>query len=215
MYRLVTVILALSASAFATVFTTSPVASTTWQAGVSQTVAWQESTDGAKPTLEEFGPARISIYVGNAQQQTPLQTIGSSVDVSKNGSISFVPDPRIGPNGDFYFIRYESISLKDARAPQFPALAFSARFTLSGMTGTFSPAVSSQIAGASTAPVGGPQTTAATTPTTTSARTSLAATTTSRSTSSTARPTGAAESAMRFSGLAVAGAAAVIGVALF
>jgi len=214
MFQRAALVLALSASVFATVFTTAPVASTTWQAGQPQTVSWQESTDGAAPNLTAFGPAIISVYVGNAQQQTDLQTIGTSVDVSKNGSISFTPDPKIGSNGDFYFIRYQSISLKDATQPQFPALAFSAKFTLSGMTGTFSPAIQAQISGAATAPIGGPatQAPAASTP---AAATPPSVAKTTTSTAKAAASTGGADSSMRFSGFAMAGAAAIVGVALF
>ena len=49
---------------------TSPVASTTFTAGQQATISWQES--GSGPTLKEFGVAKVSIYVGNAQQQVLL-----------------------------------------------------------------------------------------------------------------------------------------------
>jgi len=151
MFTKVLVTLAIASSAFATVFVTAPVASTTYSGGKPAVVTWQDS--GAAPTLKDFGPSKISIYVGNAQQQTPLQTLNSSVDVSLVSTIDFTPDATIGPNGNEYFIRFESISLKDATQSQFPALAFSAKFTLDSMTGTFSAAILSQIAGQSTAPL--------------------------------------------------------------
>jgi hypothetical protein len=147
------VVLALSASAFATVFVTSPVASTTFTGGKSATVSWQD--DGKQPTLQSFGPAIVSIYAGNSQQQTLLQTITPSVDVSGTQAVVFTPDPSIGPNGNEYFVRFQSINLKDTTQPQFPALAFSAKFTMSGMSGTFNATVQSQIDGQSTAPIGG------------------------------------------------------------
>jgi len=216
MFRLVTVVLALSASALATLFTTAPVASTTWQAGIPQTIAWQESTDGAKPTLQDFGPAMISVYVGNAQQQTRLQSIATNANVSTNSSIVFTPDPKMGPNGNFYFIRFESLGLKDATQPQFPALAFSAKFTLSGMTGTFSPEISSQIAGASTAPIGGTTTVAAgaTTVTRNPTPTLAVASSTTKPTASASAKPNAADVNVRYSGFALAAAAAVMGVVL-
>jgi len=145
------VVLAFASAAFATVFVTAPVASTSYAAGQSAVVQWQDS--GSAPSLADFGPAKISIYAGNAQQQTLLQTLNSSVDVSQVSSINFIPDATIGPPSDQYFIRFESLSLKDATQPQFPALAFSAKFTLTGMTGAFSAAVLSQIQGQSTAPL--------------------------------------------------------------
>jgi len=219
MFRLTAVVLALSASALATLFPTAPVAATVWQAGMPQTISWQESTDGQAPHLKDFGPALISIYVGNAQQQTKLQPI-TTIDVSTTGQIQFTPDPKIGPNGAFYFIRFESVSLKDSAAPQFPALAFSAKFTLQGMTGTFPPDVQAQIDGASTAPIGGP--TGAPPPATSApaSATSKPATSSTKPTStSSAKPTttskSAADSARRFSGFALAGVAAAVGVALY
>jgi len=147
------VALALSASAFANVFVTNPTASTTFTGGKSATVSWQD--DGKQPTLQAFGPAVVSIYAGNSQQQTLLQTISPSVDVSTTQSVVFTPDATIGPNGNEYFIRFQSISLKDATQTQYPALAFSAKFTMAGMTGTFNATVQSQIDGQSTAPIGG------------------------------------------------------------
>jgi len=116
------VVLALSASAFANVFITNPTSSTTFNGGKSATVSWQD--DGKQPTLQAFGPAIVSIYAGNSQQQTLLQTITPSVDVSTTQSVVFTPDATIGPNGNEYFIRFQSISLKDATQTQYPALAF-------------------------------------------------------------------------------------------
>jgi len=151
MFSKALVILSVASAAFATVYVTAPIASTTYTAGQSSIVQWQDSTTA--PSLSDFGPAKISIYVGNAQQQTSLQLLNSTVDVSKVSSINFIPDATIGPNSSEYFIRFESLSLKDATQPQFPALAFSAKFTLSGMTGAFTADVLSQISGQSTAPL--------------------------------------------------------------
>jgi len=147
------VLLALASSAFATVFTTSPVASSTFTGGQEATISWQD--DGSAPSLKDFGPAKVSIYVGNAQQQTPLQLIVPSIDVSTTQTIKFTPDASIGPNSSEYFIRFESLSLKDAKAPQFPALAFSAKFKMSSMTGVFTAEAQAQIDGQTTAPLAG------------------------------------------------------------
>jgi hypothetical protein len=178
MFSKALVVLALASAAFATVFVTAPIASTTYTAGQSAVVQWQD--DGNTPNLTAFGPAMISIYAGNAEQQTSLQLLNGSVDVSQVSSITFTPDATIGPNSNEYFIRFQSISLKDATQPQFPALAFSAKFTLAGMTGTFSAAVLSQIQGQTTAPLATPAGTGATI-----ASTSVPATTTSASASLT------------------------------
>jgi len=155
-------VLALAAfapSALATVYTTAPIGTTSWPAGQQATISWKD--DGTTPSLQSFGPSKVSIYVGNAQQQTMLQSITNSVDVSTTSSIVFTPDGTVGPNGADYFIRFESLSLKDATSPQYPALAFSAKFALTGMSGTFNSSVQAEINGQSTAPLAG-QTTAAT-----------------------------------------------------
>lgn len=147
------IVVALASASLAKIFTTAPVASTTYSGGKEAQIRWQD--DGSAPSLKDFGPAKVSIYVGNQLQQTSLQLINGSVDVSTESQLTFTVDPSIGPNSGEYFIRFESLGLKDPDAPQFPALAFSAKFTLDSMTGNFSDAVKAQIAGQSTAPLGG------------------------------------------------------------
>ncbi|KAF8634375.1 hypothetical protein AX15_000945 [Amanita polypyramis BW_CC] len=115
---------------------TSPASSTTFTAGQQATIKWQD--DGAPPSLAQFGPAKVSIYTGDSAHQTPLQLIAANVDVSKTSAIEFTPDPAIGADGNNYFIRIESLSLKDPTQPQYPALAFSSKFTLTGTSGSSS-----------------------------------------------------------------------------
>jgi len=207
MFSSIFVALTLSASAFANVFVTSPVASTTFVGGHQATVSWQD--DGSAPTLQSFGPAMVSIYAGNAQQQTLLQTISPNIDVSKLSTIQFTPDPTIGPNSNQYFIRFQSISLKDATSPQYPALAFSAKFTMSGMSGQFNATVQDQINGQSTAPIGG-TVAASSTPTAT-----VAATTSKLSSSSASSATSKASTAAGASSTSGAGKLASTGIAVF
>jgi hypothetical protein len=181
------ILLALSASALANVFITSPVASSTFTGSKQATISWQD--DGTQPSLTSFGPAKVSIYAGNAQQQTLLQTIVPSVDVSTTSSVQFTVDPSIGPNSNEYFIRVESLGLKDAKSPQYPALAFSAKFTINGMTGVFSQAILAQIAGQSTAPLAGATSAPAQSSPATATMTSNSASKSSTSTKSTASAT--------------------------
>jgi hypothetical protein len=202
------VVLALSVSTLANVFITSPVASTTFVGGQQATVSWQD--DGSAPTLQSFGPAMVSIYAGNAQQQTLLQTISPNIDVSQLSTIQFTPDPSIGPDGDQYFVRFQSLSLKDATNPQYPALAFSAKFTMSGMSGQFNATVQSEIDGQSTAPIGG------TASITSAAAATVAVTTvTKSSSSSSSAATSKASTAAGASGSNGAGKLAGAGVAAF
>jgi hypothetical protein len=193
MFSKALVIFSLISVAFATVFVIAPVASTTYSGGKSAVVSWQD--DGNAPSLPLFGPSMISIYVGNALQQTNLQILSNSTDVSATSSITFTPTPTIGPNGDNYFIRFESINGKDKTST--PYEAFSAQFTLNGMTGTFSQSILAQIAGQSTAPLVGGQTSSGTTgptstPSLTTSTASNSATSASSTTSATAKATSGA-----------------------
>ncbi|KAG1761121.1 hypothetical protein EDD22DRAFT_898151 [Suillus occidentalis] len=194
MFSKAVISLALAASALANVFITSPVASTTWTAGQQATVTWQD--DGMTPNLTSFGAALVGIYTGNANQQTLLQIISSSVDVSTTSSVAFTPDGTIGPNSNEYFVRFTSINLKDATNSQFPAEAFSAKFAMTGMTGTFNSTVQAEINGQSTAPIGATSTSSASgamkTVSTTSATASASGSKTSTSTAASATKTGAA-----------------------
>jgi hypothetical protein len=152
MFSKALVFFSLISVAFATVYVTAPVATTTYQAGKNASVNWMDNN--VPPTLAQFGLSKISIYVGNAKQQTSLQLLNPGIDVSQASSINFIPDPTIGPDGSEYFIRFESLKFK-VNGTQDPAEAFSALFTLSGMTGTFASSVQLEIAGQSTAPLAG------------------------------------------------------------
>ncbi|KAL0946197.1 hypothetical protein HGRIS_012458 [Hohenbuehelia grisea] len=151
MFSSTLVVLSLAAATMAVPFITSPTAAMTFSGGKPASINWQD--DGKAPSLKDFGISRVSIYAGNAQQQTSLQLITDNVDVSTTSSIQFTPNAQIGPNSGEYFIRIESVNFKDPAQPQFPALAFSAKFKMDNMSGQFSPAVQAQINGQSTAPL--------------------------------------------------------------
>lgn len=207
---------ALAASpALATVFVTSPVASTTFHGGQQATISWQD--DGSAPSLQDFGDAKVSIYVGNAQQQTSLQLIVPSVNVATTSSIQFTPDPSIGPNSADYFIRIESLNFKDPKNPQFPALSFSAKFALDNMSGTFNSTVQAQIAGQSTAPLAGQTAPGSASATgsatlTTSRASSTASSTASKAPSASTTSNAALHSKAGWAGIILS---ALIGVAAF
>jgi len=147
------VTLAIASSAFAALFVTAPTEAISFAAGQLSNITWMD--DGSEPSLSSFGLAKVSVYAGNSRDQTMLQPIADSVDVSNPLFLAFTPDASIGPSATQYFIRFESLGLKDAADPSIPALAFSHVFTLSGMTGTFNAVVQSEIDGQSTAPFGG------------------------------------------------------------
>lgn len=179
-------------AAFAAISMTAPVASTSWQAGQQQVISWMD--DGKAPSLADMGVCMVSIYVGSQIQQTQLQLISNNVNVAQTGSIAFTPDPSIGANSNSYFIRIESTTLKDTSNPQFNAEAFSAKFTLTGMSGTFNSTIQAQIdagnssgAGSATSAAAGSSTPAASSTSASSAASSKAA-----SSSSSAKSTGSA-----------------------
>jgi len=187
--------LSLSHVAFATVYITAPVASTVYQAGQSALVSW--IPDNNAPTLDQFGLASVSIYAGNANQQTQLQLLSPSIDVSKSSSLNFTPKADIGPDGQEYFIRIESLGFKD-KSGNFVE-SFSALFTLTGMSGQFSPSVIAEISGQSTAPLAGQSTPAvsgatssSSTPSLTGSHASKTASGASSTTSATAKPSSGA-----------------------
>jgi hypothetical protein len=212
MFNSACVLLALASSSLASVFLTNPTASTTFTGGQQATISWID--DGKQPPLQTFKTASIGIFTGNAIQQTLLQQVVPSVDVSTTGTIQFTPDPAIGPNGNNYFIRVESLTAKDPTNAQFPAEAFSAKFTMAGMTGTFNSTVQAQIDGQSTAPIGGPTASAgaSSTPAATGATSHAPSASASKSGSSSA--TAAKSTASSGAGsLAISGIGALVGVA--
>jgi len=189
MFAKVVLLSALVSSAFATVFITNPTSSSTFNGGQNNTINWED--DGTSPSTAEWGNASVAIYTGNENEQTMLQMIAASVDVSTTTSIQFQVDPSIGSNGLFYFIRMQSLTLVDnSTSFHFNELAFSHLFTMADMTGTFNASVSAEIAGQSTAPIGGSSTgssgsTATSASASTTGKVAAASTTSSSTTSAT------------------------------
>jgi hypothetical protein len=131
--------------ALATLYITAPVANTVCQANQPCKITWND--DGVAPALKDIGVVQGGIYVGSVTSQTQIQPIGS-IDVSATPEWSFTPGASIGENGAYYFLRFESIGLKDPNNAANPWIGFSAKFTLQGMTGTFSDTIKSQISAA-------------------------------------------------------------------
>lgn len=150
---------ALFSKASATIYVTQPVASSTCAAGSECTLAWND--DGATPALGTIGACSIDLCTGGVQQQTCLQNISPSTDVSQTASLSYNPNPSIGESGNMWFIKFTALNYKDPANPQFPFTAFSAKVMLTGMTGTFNATIESELAGATVVP---PAPGAATTP---------------------------------------------------
>jgi len=199
--------------AFATVYVTTPVASTTYTGGQNDAkVDWQD--DNKAPSLKAFGPSKVGIFVGNAEQQTLLQTLQTNLDVSTESEFTFTPDATIGPDSNEYFIRFESLALQ-VNGTNFPQEAFSAKFTLTGMTGSFASSVQAEIAGQSTAPLAGSTSTSGSSSATSAASLTVSSSSGSAShtTSATAKPSsGAMNVKAGWAGIVFG---AVVGVTMF
>jgi hypothetical protein len=84
--------------------------------------------DGQSPSVGDIGVSSIDLYTGSVNQQTFLQNLAASVDVSKISQISTTIDPSVGQTGPYYFVRFASLNLKDSTNPQYPYQAYSAKF---------------------------------------------------------------------------------------
>jgi len=168
---------ALVPQAIATLYVTSPVASTVCTAGKACIVSWNDN--GNSPSLAQIGVCTLALYVGSVIEQLQLQPLGS-VDVSKQATYSFVPIANIGADSSSYFIRFTSTNLTVTSPQPGPWLGFSSKFTLTGMTGTFNSTVLSYISAATA--VGGTTTPASSVPASTS---SVVSNTTSKPTTPT------------------------------
>ena len=127
-------LLALAASALASISITNPIASTSLAGGKSLKISWLADSDTVTPLAKSFGNSSVSIYTGSSSVQYPLELFGY-LDPAKTTSISKVIPKTLGPSAALYFIRIESLSAKDSAGN--PLEAFSARFTLTGMTGSW------------------------------------------------------------------------------
>lgn len=157
-------------SSLATIFVTAPVASSSCTAGTPCAIAWAD--DGNAPLLKTIGASSVGLWVGSVTQQIELQNFNPSLDVSTTGSLSVTIDPTVGANSDQYFIRFVSNDYKENAAAY---SSFSAKFALSGMTGTFNSTIQAQIDAGSTTTVGlGASTSAAATSSASKAASSLA-----------------------------------------
>jgi len=141
-------LLALSCSALASISITNPIASTSLAGGKTLKVAWTADSDKTTPLASAFGNSSVSIYTGSSSTQYLLETFGY-LNPHKTLSISKVVPKTLGPDATLYFIRIESLAATDSAGN--PLEAFSARFTLTGMSGEFTAVESSANADVSVA----------------------------------------------------------------
>jgi hypothetical protein len=130
--------------AFGAVEITDPNNTTKCSGGETCVINWRDNA--MAPPLNASGTCDFSIYTGNPGDQTRLQTIKPDVAVAEESALQFTVDPKIGPSGNFYFIRAQC-SVQDPADPTLPLLSFSGFFSLDKMTGRFNDTVNQQIQG--------------------------------------------------------------------
>ncbi|KAG8711619.1 hypothetical protein FRC08_015677 [Ceratobasidium sp. 394] len=188
---------------------TKPITGDKCTAGQPCEIKWQD--DGKAPSLAEFGDCYVGLWTGGQQQQTQMQYI-SPTNCGSTSSVVFTPDPTVGQNSDQYFIKMVSVNCADPNMPQYKATAYSPKFSLDGMTGSFNQTVMQQIAGAAdpsaSAPAPASSAPASSAPASSAAATSAAAST-PRASSASASRTGTAASSTPSNG---AGSIAVAGM---
>ncbi|KAH8080137.1 hypothetical protein HD553DRAFT_276406 [Filobasidium floriforme] len=133
----------LAGKVLAGIYVTNPVADTVVQSGQTLTINWVD--DGVYPLLGNIGPSSIALFTGSTFQQSWLANIAEEIDVSKVGTVNWAVDPNVGPSGNYYFIRFTSKNLKDTTEAAYPHTAYSAKFTLENMSGSFNGTILSQI----------------------------------------------------------------------
>jgi len=127
----VSFVAALVPQALAKLYITSPVATTTCQAGKSCGITWND--DGTQPTLSQIGPCDVGLYIGSQTTQIQLQDLGR-INVNAQAVSNFTPNAAVGGDSPLYFLRFTSLNLSEGL---YNYESFSAKFTLTGMTGTF------------------------------------------------------------------------------
>ncbi|KAL9931683.1 hypothetical protein V8E36_009469 [Tilletia maclaganii] len=135
-------LLAFSSSSNGEIVIHNPVASTHAEGGRPLDVEWID--DGKAPTLRSFGTISVYLCTGSQTVQYQLQQLATNVRASATSG-SWRIDPSVGPNSDKYFLRFQGSNLSSAGTPP---LGFSARFSLSKMTGTFNSTVQATNQGA-------------------------------------------------------------------
>lgn len=154
--------------------------STAGHGGKRLSVEWND--DGKAPTRRDWGRVNIYLATGSRDVQYKLQTLASNVSYNLQQA-DYSIDASVGPSGGYYFIRFEGTNASQTGG--IPPMAFSARFNLDQMSGTFNSTIMSQLSGASGT---GQLTAAAAAPSTSSAPSFYSFTSTQSMSTSTSAP---------------------------
>lgn len=117
--------------------------STTAHGGKRLHVEWND--DGKAPTHRDWGRVNIFLATGSRDVQFKLQTLATNVSYNQNSG-DYTLNANAGPNGGYYFLRFEGTN---TTTNPIPAMSFSARFSLDDMSGNFNSTIMSTLQGAS------------------------------------------------------------------
>jgi hypothetical protein len=105
------------------IYTNSPYEGIVWKAGTPCTINWAD--DNKAPLLAELDSLTIELYAGTEKYQHFVDTIATGVKGTAL-TVPYTVSSTLGPEGSFYFIKYT----------QGKYIFYSARFTITGITGT-------------------------------------------------------------------------------
>lgn len=129
--------------AFADVKITSPAAGATIPGGTAVTITWADS--GVAPAITDLAGYTILLYSGsNAAPVSLLALTSGTFAATPNSASVTIPVTIGGATANAYFLGVESTAKTGGTV-----VNYSSRFTLSGMTGKFDPAVTTALAAVS------------------------------------------------------------------
>ncbi|KEI39819.1 uncharacterized protein L969DRAFT_93659 [Mixia osmundae IAM 14324] len=135
----IALVASLAATARAGLSITSPIDTTTCVGNGICNITWDVVPENG--SVDQWGSTNLTIYTGSTYLQTPLQWLATIPDLNAPAPYVFGIDPNIGPS----FIRFQSNAGTSAAGE--PLQAFSSKFTLDGMAGTFNSTIWSMING--------------------------------------------------------------------
>ncbi|RHZ51188.1 hypothetical protein Glove_482g71 [Diversispora epigaea] len=104
-------------------YTNTPYDGIIWKGGSTVSINWVD--DNKKPSLAELDSLTIELCAGTEKSQYFVATIATGVKGTAL-TVSYSVPTTLGPEGDFYFIKYSQGS----------NIFYSARFTITGISGT-------------------------------------------------------------------------------
>lgn len=116
---------------------TKPDADTTWSGGSTVSIEWKDS--GEDPSLDDFSTFGINLCMGSNDNKLCTYVLSADAKFSASTTQTKVPLPAsivgIGNGDKVFFLQYRAVKSDGGYT-----LNYSKRFSIEGMTGTFSEA---------------------------------------------------------------------------